>query len=107
MNKLILAHSFSHRDRQEGLHHRRTSLEANLRHEFLAMLFNHVAEGGMHERIRQVRDAGEIKDDRLRVVPNAFHLEHAEPVADVTVCEEIAEFGHHLEFEFHVGKIGK
>ena len=65
------------------------------------MLLSHVAKRCMHERISQIRNPGEIKKDRLRVAPYAFHLEHPELIADVAIGEEIAEFGNHLELEFH------
>ena len=65
------------------------------------MLLGHVAEAGVDERIREVGDPGEIERNRLYPLPDTFDSERTELVPDVPISEKFAEFGNHLEFEFH------
>lgn len=65
------------------------------------MLFRHVAERSMNERIRQVGHTGKIERHRFHTLPHAFNAQVPELVAKVTIGEEFAEFGDHVKFEFH------
>jgi len=65
------------------------------------MLLSHVAEEGMDERIREVGNAGKIKNDRFQAIPDTFDPESTELVGKVPISEKVAKFGEHVEFQFH------
>lgn len=97
----MLTQAFRHRDGYEGTNQGRASLEPDFPGELSAMLLRHVAEKGMDEGIREVGNAGKIEDDRFDPAPDTFDVERAELVAQVSIGEEFAEFGDHVDFQFH------
>ena len=98
---LVLSQPLAHRNGKKGTHQGRATPESHLRHKLVSMLLRHVAERRVDEGIRQVGDTGKIESHRLNAIPHAFNAQVPELVAKVTIGEEFAEFGDHVEFEFH------
>lgn len=101
MKLAVLPQALRHRDGYEGANQWRAPFEPDFLGELLSMFLGHVAEEGMDERIRQVGNAGKVKHDRLGPAPDTFDVERAELVGQVSIGEEFAEFGEHVEFQFH------
>lgn len=98
----VLPQTFGHRDGDEGTNQRGASLEPDLAGEFLSVFLRHIAEKRMDKRVREVGDAGKIENDRLHPIPDAFDPERTEFIPQVPIGEEFAEFGYHVDFQFHV-----
>jgi hypothetical protein len=101
----MLLQTFSDRDGEKGFDQLITALEARLFHEIVAMVFRHVAESGMHERIGDVVYTGEIKDDRFTFAPHAFDAQRHDTMAHMTIREEVPEFCQHVDFQIHKIKV--
>lgn len=97
----VLPQALAHCNGKERTHRGRAALEFNLRYKLVSVLLRHVAERRVDERIRQVRDTGEIERHQLYAIPYTFNTQVPELVAKVTIGEEFAEFGDHVEFKFH------
>lgn len=99
--RVMPLHALTDGDGEERPDQRRTALEAYFFHEFLTMVFHHVSESGMHERISDVVHAGEIEYNQIAAFPYAVHPQGQNAVAHVTIREEVTELCQHVDFVVH------